>query len=167
MNVAEILNSKQIQQKLNRLTYEVLEHNFNEKELLIAGIEGNGYILAKRVTDALKKITKQKITLGKITIDKKNPLATDPKIDFTEKDYKNKTVILVDDVLNSGKTLIYGVKIFLDKPVKKINTLVLVDRSHTQFPVKADFVGLSLSTTLQEHIVADLSKKGKETVYLI
>lgn len=167
MNVAEILNSKQIQQKLNRLTHEVLEHNFNEKELLIAGIEGNGYILAKRVTDALKKITKQKITLGKITIDKKNPLATDPKIDFTEKDYKNKTVILVDDVLNSGKTLIYGVKIFLDKPVKKINTLVLVDRSHTQFPVKADFVGLSLSTTLQEHIVADLSKKGKETVYLI
>ena len=167
MNVAEILNSKQIQQKLNRLTYEVLEHNFNEKELLIAGIEGNGYILAKRVTDSLKKITKQKITLGKITIDKKNPLATDPKIDFTEKDYKNKTVILVDDVLNSGKTLIYGVKIFLDKPVKKINTLVLVDRSHTQFPVKADFVGLSLSTTLQEHIVADLSKKGKETVYLI
>jgi pyrimidine operon attenuation protein/uracil phosphoribosyltransferase len=167
MNVAEILNSKQIQQKLNRLTYEVLEHNFNEKELLIAGIDGNGYILAKRVVDTLKKITKQKITLGKITIDKKNPLATEPKIDFTEKDYKNKTVILVDDVLNSGKTLIFGVKVFLDKPVKKINTLILVDRSHTQFPVKADFVGLSLSTTLQEHIVADLAKKGKETVYLV
>jgi pyrimidine operon attenuation protein/uracil phosphoribosyltransferase len=145
----------------------VLEHNFNEKELLIAGIDGNGYILAKRVVDALKKITRQKITLGKINIDKKNPLATEPKIDFTEKDYKNKTVILVDDVLNSGKTLIYGVKVFLDKPVKKINTLVLVDRSHTQFPVKADFVGLSLSTTLQEHIVADLGKKGKETVYLV
>jgi pyrimidine operon attenuation protein/uracil phosphoribosyltransferase len=167
MNVAEILNSKQIQQKLNRLTYEVLEHNFNEKELLIAGIDGNGYILAKRVVDTLKKITKQKITLGKITIDKKNPLAKEAKIDFTEKDYKNKTVILVDDVLNSGKTLIFGVKVFLDKPVKKINTLVLVDRSHTQFPVKADFVGLSLSTTLQEHIVADLGKKGKETVYLV
>ncbi len=167
MNVSEILNSKQIQQKLNRLTYEVLEHNFNEKELLIAGIDGNGYILAKRVVDALRKITKQKITIGKITIDKKNPLATEPKIDFTEKDYKNKTVILVDDVLNSGKTLIFGVKVFLDKPVKKINTLILVDRSHTHFPVKADFVGLSLSTTLQEHIVADLGKKGKETVYLV
>jgi pyrimidine operon attenuation protein/uracil phosphoribosyltransferase len=167
MKKTEILNSKQIQQKLNRLTYEVLENNFEEKELLIAGIDGNGYLLAQHVVKALKKITKQKITLGKISLDKKNPLANEPKIDFTEKDYKNKTVILVDDVLNSGKTLIYGVKIFLDKPVKKINTLILVDRSHTQFPVKADFVGLSLSTTLQEHIVADLSVKGKETVYLI
>ena len=167
MNKIEILNSKQIQQKLNRLTYEVYENNFSEKELLIAGIEGNGYIVAQRVCEELKKISKQKIQLGKITLDKKDPLASNAQINFTEKDYKNKTIILVDDVLNSGKTLIFGVKIFLDKPIKKLNTLVLVDRSHTRFPVKADFVGLSLSTTLQEHIVADLSKKGKETVYLM
>ena len=167
MNKTEILNSKQIQQKLNRLTYEVYENNFSEKELLIAGIEGNGYLVAKRVCEALKKISKQKIQLGKITLDKKDPLSKEAKIDFTEKDYKNKTVILVDDVLNSGKTLIYAVRVFLDKPVKKLNTLVLVDRSHRMFPVKADFVGLSLSTTLQEHIVADLSKKGQESVYLI
>ena len=167
MSKTEILNSKQIGQKLNRLAYEVYENNFEEKELLIAGIEGNGYIVAKRICEILKKVSKTKLTLGKITINKKNPLSEDATCDFTDKDYKNKTVILVDDVLNSGKTLIYGVKIFLDKPVKKINTLVLVDRSHTRFPVKADFVGLSLSTTLQEHIVADLSAKGKESVYLM
>jgi pyrimidine operon attenuation protein/uracil phosphoribosyltransferase len=76
MKKTEILNSKQIQQKLNRLTYEVLENNFEEKELLIAGIDGNGYLLAQHVVKALKKITKQKITLGKISLDKKNPLAT-------------------------------------------------------------------------------------------
>ncbi len=167
MSKTEILNAKRIQQKLNRLAYEVYENNFEEKELLIAGIEGNGYIVAKRICEVLKKVSKTKLTLGKISINKKNPLAEEATVDFTDKDYKNKTVILVDDVLNSGKTLIYGVKIFLDKPVKKINTLVLVDRSHTRFPVKADFVGLSLSTTLQEHIVADLSAKGKESVYLM
>lgn len=114
----------------------------------------------------LKKIAKYKITLGKISLDKKNPLAEKPVTDFTEKDYKNKTVILVDDVLNSGKTLIYAVQLFLNQPIKKLHTVVLVDRSHTQYPVKADFVGLSLSTTLQEHIIADFSVKGKETVYL-
>jgi len=99
-------------------------------------------------------------------MDKENPWIAEPKIDFTEKDFLNKSVIIVDDVLNSGKTLMYAVKPFLHKPVKRLNVLVLVDRSHTRYPVKADFVGLSLSTTMQDHIEADFSKKGKETVYL-
>ncbi|MCD6065595.1 MAG: phosphoribosyltransferase [Bacteroidetes bacterium] len=166
MRKTEILNATQIQQKLNRLAYEVYENNFEEREMLIAGIEGNGYVVAKRIYELLKKISKKDLKLGKITLNKKNPLSEEVSVDFTDKDFRNKTVILVDDVLNSGRTLIYGVKIFLDKPVKKLNTLILVDRSHGRFPVKADFVGLSLSTTLQEHIVADLSVKGKETVYL-
>jgi pyrimidine operon attenuation protein/uracil phosphoribosyltransferase len=166
MSKTQILNATQIQQKLNRLAYEVYENNFDEKELLIAGIDGNGYVVAKRIYELLKKISKKDLKLGKITLNKKNPLSEEVSVDFTDKDFRNKTVILVDDVLNSGRTLIYGVKIFLDKPVKKLNTLILVDRSHGRFPVKADFVGLSLSTTLQEHIVADLSVKGKETVYL-
>ncbi len=166
MNQIEILNAKQIQQKLNRLAYEVYENNFSEKEILIAGISGNGYAVAKRLEEILKTISPLKTKLGKISLNKENPLENKPELDFTEKDFNNKSVILVDDVLNSGKTLIYAVKVFLDKPVKRLNTVVLVDRSHTRYPVKADFVGLSLSTTLQEHIVADLSKKGKEVVYL-
>lgn len=162
----EILNSRQINQKLNRIAYEIYENNFGEKEVFIAGIEGNGYVVAKRLAEILKKISALKVSIGKVSINKENPLANTPRIDFTDKDFNNKSVVLVDDVLNSGKTLIYGVKVFLDKPVKKLNTAVLVDRSHTRFPVKADFVGLSLSTTLQEHIIADLSEKGKERVYL-
>ncbi|MGZ4037400.1 MAG: phosphoribosyltransferase family protein, partial [Bacteroidia bacterium] len=79
----------------------------------------------------------------------------------------NKPVVLVDDVLNSGKTLMYAIKLFLDKPLKRMSVCVLVDRSHIRYPVKADVVGLSLSTTLQEHIQADFSKKGKEAVYLM
>lgn len=167
MSKVKILNTLQIEQKLSRLAYEVYENNFSEKELLIVGIEGNGYKVANHLAEKLKNISPLKITLGKISLNKEKPWEGEPKTDFEEKAFVNKTIILVDDVLNSGKTLMYAVKLFLDKPVKKINTVILVDRSHTRFPVKADFVGLRLSTTLQEHIEADLSKKGKEAVYLI
>ncbi len=166
MSKVKILDTLQINQKLSRLAYEVYENNFSEKELLIVGIDGNGYKVATNLCDKLKKISPLKITLGKITVNKDKPWDGEALTDFEEKIFMNKTIILVDDVLNSGKTLMYAVKLFLDKPVKKINTVILVDRSHTRFPVKADFVGLRLSTTLQEHIEADFSKKGKETVYL-
>lgn len=162
----KILSTLQIDQKLNRLAFEIYENNFSEKELFIVGIDGNGYKVAQHLSDRLKTISKLKISLGKIKLNKEKPWDGEPAIDFTDKQFVNKTVILVDDVLNSGKTLMYAVKLFLDKPVKKINTVVLVDRSHTRFPVKADFVGLTLSTTLQEHIEADFSKTNKEAVYL-
>ena len=167
MSKVKILNTLQIQQKLNRLAFEVYENNFSEKELLVVGIEGNGYKIAQQLSEKLKEISGIKITLGKIKLDKDKPWEGAPAIDFEEKAFINKTIVLVDDVLNSGKTLMYAVKLFLDKPVKKINTVILVDRSHTRFPVKADYVGLTLSTTLQEHIEADFSKKEKEAVYLI
>ncbi len=166
MSRIEILNAKQIQKKLNRLAYEVYENNISEKEMLIAGVDGNGFTIAKRLEEILNKISPLKTRLGKITINKENPMDEAPELDFTEKDFKNKSVLIVDDVLNSGKTLIYATKVFLTCPVKKMHTIVLVDRSHNRYPVKADYVGISLSTTLQEHVIADLSKKGKEVVYL-
>jgi len=166
MRKVKILDTLQIRQKLSRLAFEVYENNFSEKELLVVGIEGNGYKVAQHLSEELKKISPLKITIGKITLNKEKPWEGEPSIDFAEKTFVNKTIILVDDVLNSGKTLMYAVKLFLDKPVKKINTVILVDRSHTRFPVKADYVGLTLSTTLQEHIEADFSKKEKEAVYL-
>ena len=167
MSRIKILDTTQISQKLNRLAYQVYENNFDEKDLLVVGIEGNGYKFAAKLGAKLKEISGQKITMGKISLDKEKPWEGEPKTDFTEKQFVNKTVVLVDDVLNSGKTLMYAVRLFLDKPVKKINTVILVDRSHTRFPVKADFVGLTLSTTLQERIEADFSKDKKEAVYLI
>lgn len=167
MENTRILDAKQIDQKLNRMAYQIYENNFKEKELFIVGIDGNGYKVAERIAVILNAISPIKTKVGKIKMDKENPWLFEPKTDFTEKDFENKSVILVDDVLNSGKTLMYAVKLFLNKPVKQLNTLVLVDRSHTRFPVKADFVGLSLSTTLQERIDTDFSKKGKEAVYLV
>lgn len=166
MSKVKILDTTQIRQKINRLAFQVFENNFEEKELLIVGIAGNGYKVASLLADKLSEISKKKIKLGKITVDKEKPWEGEPAVDFSEKDFTNKTIILVDDVLNSGKTLMYAVKLFLDKPVRKINTVILVDRSHTRFPVKADYVGLTLSTTLQERIEADFSSKNKEAVYL-
>ena len=167
MSKVKILDTLQIRQKINRLAFEVYENNFSEKELLVVGIEGNGYKVARQLSEKLGEISPLKIKLGKITLNKQKPWEGEPAIDFDEKAFINKAIILVDDVLNSGKTLMYAVKLFLDKPVKKINTVILVDRSHARFPVKADYVGLTLSTSLQEHIEADFSKKEKEAVYLI
>ena len=161
-----ILTSKQIQQKINRIAYEIYENNYDEKEIIIAGIADNGYFLAKRIADVLKKIAGMEIKLISISIDKKNPLSTEIKIDLTEKELKNKVIVLVDDVLNSGKTLMFGAKPFLTTPVKRLITAVLVDRGHNRYPIKADFVGLSLSTTLREHITVEIDKTGKEAVYL-
>lgn len=161
-----ILTSKQIDQKINRIAYEIYENNNGEKEIIIAGIASNGYLLAKRIGDVLGKISDIRIKLIEIVIDKENPLAADIKISLTDKEMKNKVIVLVDDVLNSGKTLIFGAKPFLSSSVKRLTTVVMVDRGHNRYPIKADFVGLSLSTTLQEHITVEINKKGKEAVYL-
>lgn len=160
-----ILTGKQIEQKINRIAYQIYENNYDEKDIFIAGIAPNGYLLAKRIDEVLQKLSPIKTKLIEIVIDKENPLAADIKISVTDKELKNKVIILVDDVLNSGKTLIFGAKPFLIAPVKRLTTVVLVDRGHNRYPIKADLVGLSLSTTLQEHITVELSK-GKEAVYL-
>ncbi len=166
MNKTLILNSKQIQQKINRLAYEIVENNYNEKEIIVAGIANNGFILAKKIVAVLNKISIIKTKLIEIKIDKKNPLSTEIKLTITEKELQNMVIILVDDVLNSGKTLIFGAKQFLSSPIKRLTTVILVDRGHNLYPIKADYVGLSLSTTLKENITVEMNKKGKEAVYL-
>lgn len=162
-----VVNPIQIDQKINRMAFEIYEHHFEEKEIIITGIAPNGYLLAQKISKVLQKISPLKIKLLKLTIHKENPLKEKISLEPAEKELKNKVVILVDDVLNSGQTLIYGVNYFLTTPLKLLRTAVLVDRNHTRYPVKADYIGLSLSTTLQEHIEVVLDKKGKEAVYLM
>ena len=162
-----VLDSKQIEQRINRIAYELYENNYEEKSLIMAGIAPNGYLLAQRIAKVLGSISPIKVTLAKLEINKENPLEEEIKTDLGSADIKNKVIVLVDDVLNSGKTLIYGTRLFLEAPVKRLSTVVLVDRNHTRYPVKADFSGISLSTTLQEHISVELSPKGKEAVYLV
>ncbi|MFT7114716.1 MAG: pyrimidine operon attenuation protein/uracil phosphoribosyltransferase [Candidatus Azotimanducaceae bacterium] len=159
----EILNGTQIAQKVKRIAWQINETFYQESEIIIAGITDRGLDLAERLLRELQSISDIKGKLCAVTINKKNPLETPVEVSIAAKDFSGKNIVLVDDVLNSGKTLIYGAKYFLDAPVKKLTTAVLVDRNHNRYPIKADFVGLSLSTTLQEHVTVDLAKN---TVFL-
>jgi len=164
MNKNTILNSTEIEHKTKRIAYQIFENNSNEIEIVLAGIEGNGYVFAERLLKVLESISSLQVTLCKVSIDKTNPLNT-IYTDLPKNEYTNKSIVLVDDVLNSGKTLIYGIKHFLDVPLKRFKTAVLVNRNHKKYPVKADFKGISLATTVQEHVEVVFSKDG-DTAYL-
>ena len=146
-----ILDKKQIAHKLKRIAYQVYETNVNEEVVVIAGIKENGFVVAKKLKLILEKISPIKVLLCEVIIDKKNP--TKPvQTTLLPEEYADKSLLLVDDVLHSGTTLIYGVKHFLNVPLKQFKTAVLVDRNHKKYPIKADFKGISLSTSLNENI---------------
>ncbi len=152
-----ILNNKQITHKIRRIAFQVYENNIDEEEVIIAGIFENGYLFAKKLKIAVQKISSIKVKLCKVNIDKKTP--TNPiQTSLKPEEYLNKSILLVDDVLHSGTTLIYGVKHFLEVPLKQFKTAVLVDRNHKKYPVKADFKGISLSTSINENIAVVFEK---------
>lgn len=156
-----ILNHQEIQNKIRRIAYQIYESNVDENSLILAGIQENGFILAEQLKKQLDAISEIETTLCKVLINKKNPLeAVTTSLEPAE--YQHKSVVLVDDVLNSGSTLIYGVKHFLDVPLKQFKTAVLVDRNHKKFPIKADYKGLSLSTSLHEHVNVSLKANNFE-----
>ena len=146
-----ILNHQEIEHKVKRIAYQIYETFVDEKAIVIAGIADNGYTFAQKITTVLAAISNLEVLLCEVNIDKNNPnLAITTSI--SPDVYQNKGIVLVDDVLNSGTTLIYGVKHFLEVPIKKLKTAVLVDRNHKKYPVKVDFKGISLSTSLSEHV---------------
>ncbi len=154
-----ILNNQQINHKIRRIAFQVYENNIDEKEIILAGIKNKGFILAKKLKKALESISDIKVQLCEVKMNKKKPL---DKIETSldSDDYKNKSLVLVDDVLNSGTTLIYAAKHFLEVPLKQFKTVVLVNRNHKKYPIKADFKGISLSTSLQEHISVEFEKNS-------
>ena len=154
-----VLNATQVNQKIDRLAFEIHENHYNEKEIILAGIVGNGFKLAELLKDRLANFSNVKVTLVSVSVNKRDPLAIDASVELEKADAEDKVVILVDDVLNSGKTLIYGIRHFLQVRLKALRTVALIDRDHKRFPVKADYVGLVLSTTLQEHIRVELEEE--------
>jgi pyrimidine operon attenuation protein/uracil phosphoribosyltransferase len=151
MQLNIILNQQEIENKIKRIAYQIYETFSDEEEIVLAGIAANGFIFATKITIVLNAICDIKVTLCEVKIDKHNPF-NPITTSIPKEEYSNKGVVLVDDVLNSGTTLIYGVKHFLDVPIKKFKTAVLVDRNHKKYPVKADFKGISLSTSSKEHV---------------
>ena len=150
---AHLILSKEIAyRKLQRMAYEIAEQNMKEQQIILAGIKENGNIIAKILFSFLKEIFKGEIKIIEISIDKKNP----KNISLSEEiNFDDKVIIITDDVANSGKTLLYAIKPFLDFYPKKIQTLVLVERSYKEFPVSPDYVGLSVSTALTEKIIVE------------
>ncbi|MCK0131343.1 phosphoribosyltransferase [Flavobacteriaceae bacterium F08102] len=151
-----ILDHLQIEHKVRRIAFQIYESNAKEKEVVVAGISKNGFILAKQLAAILSEISNLKVILCEVTMDKENP-RNEIHTSLKPNEYAKKSLVLVDDVLNSGTTLIYAVKFFLEVPLKRIKTAVLVNRNHKKYPIKADFKGLSLSTSLQEHITVELN----------
>ena len=148
-----VLDKERISRKLRRMALEVAEQNIEEKQLLIAGIEGNGEIVAKCLANDLKELAGMDTDSITIRLNKKDPM----EVSFDRSiDLNNKVIIIVDDVANTGKTMLYALKPFLNAHPKKIQTLVLVERSHKMFPIQTDYVGLSITTTLQEHIEVEV-----------
>lgn len=159
-----ILNNQEIEHKIRRIAYQIYETFVDEEEIVIAGIASNGYVFAEKIAQTLSQISSLKVSLCEVRIDKQNP-HHEITTSLEKSQYENKGLVLVDDVLNSGTTLAYGVKHFLDVPLKKFKTAVLVDRNHKKYPVKADFKGISLSTSLQEHVQV-VFEKNEDYAYL-
>ena len=161
-----ILNQQQIQQKIDRIAYEILEDNFDEAEIIIAGMRPRGGNIAVRLKKILDEIAPFKSRLVTLDVDR-NSTSLSAKLDFDVNDCHDKVVILVDDVLNSGKALAYGFGVFMNAPLKKLRTVVLVDRNHKSFPINTDYAGIALSTIIKQHVDVVLDKEGEEdAVYL-
>ncbi|MFM1913080.1 MAG: Uracil phosphoribosyltransferase [Bacteroidota bacterium] len=159
----KILDKDTVLQKVKRMAYEIYENNFEEKEIVFAGLIGEGYSLAKLLAENLEAISKIKTNLVKIDLDKENPYKSPVKFDQDSSIFQNKVIIVVDDVLNTGRTFSCSLAPLLSLPVKKIQSAFLVNRNFAKFPIHADYVGYELSTTFSEFISVSLSK-GKIAV---
>ncbi len=163
-NRSHVLTSTQVLQKIRRIAFEIYENNFSEKSIVLAGIDGQGYALAKMLEKELKAISPLTISLVKVSLNKLSPVQSVVSINVDENELKRKCIILIDDVLNTGRTLAYALKPFTIAEIKKIEVAVLVNRSHTLFPIVPTYSGYELATTLTDHVEVKLGKDA--SVYL-
>lgn len=164
MNRTLVLDHNKIEKKIHRIACQIHENNFQEEELLILGIKSRGSELAKRLVKILKDITEINITFYEIELNKEKPLTDGIVCTLEKSNVEGKVAILVDDVLNTGKVLMFAAKYLLDFNLKSLQTVVLVDRRHRSFPIRADYVGLTLATTMKEHITVEFGER--DSVYL-
>jgi pyrimidine operon attenuation protein / uracil phosphoribosyltransferase len=160
-----VLSGSQVSRKIKRMSFEIYERNIGEKELILAGIDGQGYVLAGLLAQELKGISPIVVKVVRISLDKSNPLQSEIQLDVQLNDLRKKCVVIIDDVLNTGKTLAGSMKPFLGIDVRKIEVAVLVNRSHPTFPIMPTYIGYGLATTLTEHVEVKLGKDA--AVYLL
>lgn len=161
-----ILDHTAIEQKINRLAFEILENTFEEPVIFIGGICGNGFRMANALASIIRVNSDQTIQVFEIIVNKEEPWKDPIELSIPDAELKNAYILLVDDVLNSGKTMQYSLIKFLERATKSIKTVALVDRTHRRYPIKADFVGLSLSTTLKERVEVEMNDSNSRA-YLV
>jgi pyrimidine operon attenuation protein/uracil phosphoribosyltransferase len=160
-----IFDKRKLKQIIKRMAYEIYEQNYKERELVIAGVEDRGYTFAKLLVKDLSVFPDIKISLIKISLNKTAKIQPEVFVDIDLASLKNKSVVVADDVLNTGRALIFSLAPFLSIPLSSLKTAVIIDRNHKKFPVSTDFAGYSLATTLKEHI--EVIFEGKEAgVYI-
>ena len=160
-----ILNALQCKQKIDRIAHEINENFIGTERLYVVGVAKRGYKVAELINKVLQEVCSFETKLVKIELDKDNPNMKSAILEIPIDELSEQSVVLVDDVLNSGKTLVYALSHLLRSDIKLIKTVILVDRRHRRYPVKADYVGLTLSTTLQEHISVEVTDSQVQ-VYL-
>lgn len=158
----QILNQQRIQNTIDRIAYQIAEDHYDSKKIFFVGMYENGCILSDAIVKILKEIINIETEVVVLTIDKKNSEKSDIKLSTDINNLKNQNIILVDDVIKSGRTLFYALKPFLNIKVKKLQTLILIERKYKEFPIHADFVGLSLNTTMRDHI--EVKHNGKDLI---
>jgi pyrimidine operon attenuation protein/uracil phosphoribosyltransferase len=163
-NKTLILTDKQIHHKIKRIAFQILEVYDGEKDLIIAGISKKGFVFAQKLADNISSVSAVKPKLCEISINKKNPYEK-PEFSLSLEELKHQSIVLADDVLNTGSTLIYAAKHLLETPLKELKTAVLVDRSHKKFPIKADFKGISLSTSINETVKVEFGETSKAELF--
>ena len=151
----QILTAEVANKKLRRMALQVVEQNHAEKQLVLIGIKAHGTVIAEKIRQFLKEVFTGEVIVLELSMDKKNPLTIDLSGGM---DFNDKTILLIDDVANSGRTMLYALKPLLEQLPKKIQTMALVERTHKTFPVDVDYVGLSVSTTADEHISVEVEK---------
>ncbi|MCS6917143.1 MAG: phosphoribosyltransferase family protein [Chitinophagales bacterium] len=161
-----ILTGNDIARRIQRIAFEIMEHNYDESDLILAGIRQKGFVFAQRLEKHISATGRFNVVLTDIQLQKRKPTQSEILMGIDPSFVNNKAIVVCDDVANTGQTLLYAMKPFLDFAPKKIQVAVLVDRKHKTFPVSADFVGLSLSTAMHQHITVEIGSGIEEAVYV-
>lgn len=162
----KILNEKQIEQKIQRLAIEILENNYEEEEIIMIGINNRGWEVAGRLTRKIQERSKLKVRMTRLRLSPAAPLDHPIELEMPAEEMAGKVVIIADDVANTGRTLFYAFRPLMNVLFKKVEVVVLVDRKHKSFPIKVDYVGLSLATTLMENIDVHILEGEEQAIFL-
>jgi len=163
----KILNAHQIDQKITRLAIEILENNLEEDSIILAGINKKGLEFARLLHQRLATMSEKELVITQVTLPPADPLSEPARIALPVDALRGKSILLLDDVANTGRTIFYACRPLLDTLPKRLQVAVLVDRTHKLFPIRVDYVGLSLATTLLENIEVLLPEtSGEAAVFL-